>query len=139
MSQWSNTNSEVIPRNGSLNVTFDNEILPGNNPLASNGNYSFSYHINCVKPSGESGPTPLTAVLTINGVSQEYTRSFSPIDTGEKAVLSNAGEIRQAQIDDVIGVRVRIDPDAIVSNTTLITTSPNRCTLTLRSVTGPGT
>jgi hypothetical protein len=138
MSQWSNRGSQVIPNTGVLNVDFQDVIVPGNNPLTSNGNYTYSYHINCVKPSGESGPTPLTSVLTINGVGQEYTRSFASIDTGGKAVLSNTGEIRQAQAGDIIGVRIRIDPEAIVLNSTLITTSPNRCTLTYRSVTGPG-
>jgi len=139
MSSWKNAKAQTVSTSGAVAINFPVPIIPGNNPLVQGGNHTYNYHLNLVKPSGESGPTPVTAVLTINGVSQEYTRSFAEIDTGAKEYLCHTGELQQLQADDTIGVRVRTDPDALVDSTLQIQTSPGRCTLTLRRVTGQGT
>lgn len=139
MSSWSNAKAQIVSTSGAIAINFPVSIIPGNNPLVQGGNHTYNYHLNLVKPSGENGPTPITAVLTINNVAQEYTRSFAEIDTGAKEFLCHTGELQQLQIDDSIGVRVKTDPDALVDPTLQIRTLSGRCTLTLRRVTGQGT
>jgi len=139
MSCFRNVNSQIVSTSGFIVIDFPNVVVPGNNPLIQGGNYTYSYHINFVKSSGESGPTPITAVLAVNGVTQEESRSFCEIDTGAKESLIHTGELRQLQIGDLLEVRVKVDPDAIgIDPTIQIHTSPNRCTLTWRNVNGPG-
>jgi len=139
MSHWVNGASQVITNVGVTNIDFRTPIVPGSNPLTQGGNHTFAYQIKLVKPSGESGPTPMTAALTVNGIVQEHTRSFGEIDTGVKSTLSAMGELQQLQVGDAIAVRVKLDPNGNSALPIQISTSPNRCTLTLRRVTGQGT
>jgi hypothetical protein len=138
MSSFRNGPSQVVSTSGFVTVDFPVQIVPGNNPIVNRSNYTYAYHLNLVKPSGEAGPTPVTAVLAINGENEEHSRSFGEIDTGGKISLSHAGELRQLQIGDLLEVRVRTDPDALVDDTLQIRTAPQRCTLTWREVAGPG-
>lgn len=138
MSCFKNGVSQTVSTSGAVTIDFPNVVVPGNNPVTNGGNYTYSYHINLFKPSGESGPTPVTAVLALNGVNQEESRSFCEIDTGAKESLVHTGELRQLRAGDLLEVRVRTDPDAIIDPNLQIQTSPQRCTLTWRLVTGPG-
>jgi hypothetical protein len=139
MSSWSNSKGQIIGAGSGTftTVNFNEVVLPGNNPLVQGGNHTYSYHINLLKPSGEVGPTSVTAVLAVNGIPRAYTRSFVELDTGMKGFLSNTGELRQLSIGDTISVRVHVDDDG--SGSQLIALIPHRCTLTLRRVIGQGT
>jgi hypothetical protein len=120
-------------------IDFPVVIVSGSNPVVTGGNYSYGYHLGLVKPSGEGGPTPITAVLTVNGYEKEHTRSFVEIDTGAKEVLAHAGELYNLQVGDLVEVRVGTDPDAADIDPGLkIATAAGRCTLTLRRAMGLG-
>ncbi|WP_297653670.1 hypothetical protein [Hydrogenophaga sp.] len=140
MSSWSNSTAQFLGLgSGKFTVVnFDQVVVPGNNPLVQGGNHTFSYHLNLVKPSGEVGPSKVTAVLAVNGQQEIHTRSFVELDTGMKGFVSNTGELRQLNVGDLIEIRVHVD-DEDESGAPSIRTSPNRCTLTLRRVTGQGT
>lgn len=139
MSHWSNSASQVIGINSgnAVSINFNTAIVPGNNPVAQAGNYTYAYNLDIVNDPN-SVLTRVTAVLTVNNVPVTESRSFTEIDTGEKASLARYGELQQLEINDEVGVRIHVD-DEDVSAKTVVETSPNRCTLTLRRVTGQGT
>jgi len=106
MGHWTNSSQQILG-SGLTVVEFDEVVHPGSQTALQDGIYDYAYHINLIKPSGESGPGLLSSVLAVNreagGIDIiRESRSFGELDTDHESALSHTGRTPLSSGDRVI-------------------------------------
>ena len=116
MGHWTNSTQQVLAEASGAPTTidFDEVIIPGSQTALVSGVYAFDYNVNCFKPSGEPGPSRLSATIGVKRAGQagidiiRSSRCLAEIDTGSEENLAHAGQI-MLDIGDQVTVRVNVD------------------------------